>query len=122
MTLLESANNVLGQVKDFVDDNKKAVILGTAATVGAVAVAGVVATRSSKKRKKITHTRRGLKQDRKRKSKQPWEVSYRKRKRKKRKSKRRRGVHYTKKGQAYIILKSGKARFVKGKRKRRKRR
>ena len=32
-------------------------------------------------RKKITHTKRGMGQDRRRKSKQPWEKSYRKRKR-----------------------------------------
>ena len=122
MTLLEGVNNVLGQAKDFIDDNKKAVVLGSAAVVGSAVVAGVVLSRSSKKRKKITHTKRGRKQDRKRKSKQKWEVAYRKRKRQKRKKKsgRRTGLHYTKKGQPYIILKSGKARFVKGKRRRKK--
>jgi len=101
--------------------------LGSAVFVGGVA--GYVAGKRSKKTKKngrrgrkrgrgrrrITHTSRGWKQDRKRKSKQSWEVAYRKRKKKKSKSKSRRGVHYTSKGQPYIILKSGKARFVKKK-------
>jgi len=102
--------------------------LGSAVFVGGVA--GYVAGKHSKKTKKngrrgrrkrgrgrrrITHTSRGWKQDRKRKSKQSWEVAYRKRKKKSGKRKSRRGLHYTKKGQPYIILKSGKARFVKKK-------
>lgn len=88
------------------------------AVIGAVAL-GVAASksssskRSSKKRKRITHTKRGWKQDRKRFNKrQKWEVAYRKRKAKK--STRGKGrVRHTKNGQPYIILKSGKARFIK---------
>ena len=79
-----------------------------------VGVASLVRSSGSKKsrssRRKIKHTARGWKQDRKRKSKQKWEVAYQKRKHKKRSSK---GLHYTKKGQPYIILASGKAKFVK---------
>ena len=75
--------------------------------------------RHTSKRKKITHTKRGWKQDRKRHSKQKWEVAYRKRKAKKSKHHTRRGVKHTKNGQPYIILASGKARFIKKKNKRR---
>lgn len=80
--------------------------------------------KSRKKRKKITHTKRGWKMDRKRKSKQKWEVAYRRRKRKsKRKSSKRRSskrIHYAKKtGQPYILLANGQAKFIKGKRKKR---
>ncbi len=99
------------------------------AVVGGAVVAGATALSSSKKksskRKKITHTKRGWKQDRARYNKsQKWEVAYRKRKRKKSKKTKRKGsktsrrgkVKYTKNGQPYIILKSGKARFIKGRR------
>jgi hypothetical protein len=102
--------------------------LATAAGIGVVALGAGVATgavigattkrkarKSRRSRKRITHTRRGWKQDRKRKSKQKWEVAYRKRK--KMKSKRRGKIHYARKtGQPYIILASGKAKFIKGKR------
>lgn len=77
------------------------------------------ARKSRSKRGRISHTKRGWKQDRKRKSKQKWEVSYRKRKKKMRssKSKRRGKIYYARKtGQPYIILASGKAKFIKGKR------
>lgn len=68
----------------------------------------------SKTRKKIRHTKRGWAQDRKRKSKQKWEIAYQRRK--KRKSKRsKRGVHYTKHGQPYKIMPNGRARFIKRK-------
>jgi len=94
-------------------------VIGSA-VVGAVAV-GVASRKSSTKRrkskssKKITHTKRGLKQDRKRRSKQKWEVAYQKRKRSKsrKKSKSKRGVHYTKNGQPYKIMSNGRARFIK---------
>jgi ribulose kinase len=99
-----------------------------AAAVGAVAgglITGL-AVSASKKRKRsknrsfrkrsrgIKHTRRGWKQDRARRSKQKWEVAYQRRKRK---GKRRGKIYYAKKtGQPYIILASGKAKFIKGKR------
>ena len=68
------------------------------------------------KRGKIKHTSRGWRQDQRRRSKQKWEVAYQRRKKGKKRSSSRRGVHYTKKGQPYIILSSGKARFIKKKR------
>ncbi len=84
-------------------------------------------SRASRKRnrmhRKIKHTKRGWKQDRKRFNKgQKWEVAYRKRKKKSsgKSSKRRGKVYYAKKtGQPYIILASGKAKFIKGKRRKR---
>lgn len=124
MGVLESVTSAAQGVKDFVTDNK-AVVLGTAALAG-VAVAGTAVAVGLSGRKK--RSKRSYKQDRARVSKQPWEQAYQKRKRakarKKKKGKRRgsrRGVHYTKNGQPYIILKSGKARFVKKGRRRRKR-
>ena len=98
-------------------------IIGAGLGATAVAVMGGSGKTGSKrtysasgKRKRITHTKRGWKQDRKRKSKQKWEVAYRKRKARRgriHKSSKRKGKHYTKNGQPYIILASGKARFVK---------
>ena len=91
-------------------------VAGVGAGLGIAALVGgktkKKARKSSTKRRRITHTKRGWKQDRKRKSKQKWEVAYRKHKRKHH-SKSKRGIHYTKKGQPYKILASGKARFIK---------
>jgi hypothetical protein len=88
---------------------------GVATAVGAVVTSSGSSSPNRKRRSKIKHTSRGWKQDRKRRSKQKWELDYQRRKRKRKKSKRtsRRGVKYTKNGQPYIILKSGKARFIK---------
>lgn len=89
----------------------------TAAAVGGVALGAALAKKrnktSKRKRSKIKHTRRGWKLDRKRFNKsQKWEVNYRKRKRKH--SSR---IHYARKtGQPYIILRNGRAKFIKGKR------
>lgn len=101
--------------------------LGGAAVTGAVALGASALSKpssptSTKRKKKhgkrITHTKRGWKQDRKRRSKQKWEVAYQKHKKKHHKTshKRRKGMHYTKNGQPYIILASGKARFVRKRR------
>jgi hypothetical protein len=113
---------MVDDVKEFVGANTGAVIGGTALTgalVGA-SIVGIAKSKSSSSRKKrrshkkIMHTKRGLKQDRKRHSKQKWEVAYRKRKAKHhKKSKSKRGVHYTKNGQPYKIMANGRARFVK---------
>lgn len=101
---------------------------GVALGVGAAAIVGAVKRRKTKRSKvrnsrkrgnRIKHTKRGWKQDRARRSKQKWELAYQRRKRKKRSKKSKRGVHYTKNGQPYIILASGKARFIKGKRRKR---
>lgn len=95
--------------------------------IGGVVVGGVIgglvgnaigssSQNSRRSGRKIKHTRRGWAQDRKRRSKQKWEVAYQRRKRRTGSVRRRKGVHYTKKGQPYIILSSGKARFIKKKR------
>jgi hypothetical protein len=121
---------VLGKVEGLISDN-------TATALGAVAVGSVIGgavigsvissknktsasskKKSRKSRGKIIHTKRGWKQDRKRRSKQKWEVAYQKRKRRKkyhshigRHSKK--GIHYTKNGQPYKIMANGRARFIK---------
>lgn len=127
---LDSLNNGLKQLSAFASANP---ILTTAGAIGAAA-AGVLGTaaivgavkrrkssrsknRSSRKRgSRIKHTSRGWKQDRKRFNKrQKWEVAYRKRK-----MKRKGKIYYARKtGQPYIILASGKAKFIKGKRRKR---
>lgn len=112
----------------FVGENPVGTAVGAAvggAVVGGIAT-GLIVSASKKKRvskartsrkrgRRIKHTKRGWKQDRKRRSKQKWEVAYQRRK--KSGSKRRGKVYYAKKtGQPYIILASGKAKFIKGKR------
>lgn len=92
-------------------------VVGAGVALGASSLVGASkksSTRSVRKgNNRIKHTKRGWKQDRARfNRRQKWEVAYRKRK----KSKSRKGVKYTKNGQPYIILASGKARFIKGKR------
>jgi hypothetical protein len=118
-------SDFIGEAENFIGDNTAAVVGGVAAAglvAGAVAL-GVASSKKGNTRKsksKIKHTSRGWKQDRKRHSKQKWEVAYRKRKAKKarskhHKSKSKKGIHYTKNGQPYKILASGKARFIKKK-------
>lgn len=129
MSLEELKNGIVGAVQQVEG------VLGTptgAAVGGAVAGGAIVGTavalaprsktssrkKSSRSKRRITHTKRGWKQDRARRSKQKWEVAYQKRKKKRKSSKKhhakRHGrVRYTKKGQPYVILRSGKARFIK---------
>lgn len=113
---------IIGTVSDTVG-NKPLTALGGAALGGAIVgatVTGIVAAKKKSSRsikktgKKIKHTKRGWKQDRKRFNKrQKWEVAYRRKKLKKSKSKSRKGIHYTKNGQPYKILANGRARFIK---------
>lgn len=124
-TLQDGVSTGIGEIREFVVEHPVGVALGAVSTIALGA--GIVALASSgpkkktkrkvrKKHKKITHTKRGWRADQKRRSKQKWELAYQKRKRKLKKTKptRRSGkVRYTKKGQPYIILKSGKARFIK---------
>lgn len=112
-------------ITEFVGANPLATAIGAGVVgVGAgVAAASIIGGSSKKKtrksrtkRRRINHSKRGWAQDRRLHSKQKWEVAYRKRK-KKRKSKSRGRIHYARKtGQPYIILASGKAKFIKGKR------
>jgi hypothetical protein len=113
-------DNAIGLAKENVGITALgAGLVGVGAGVGIAALVGgktkKKARKSRTKRGRITHTKRGWKQDRKRRSKQKWEVAYQKHKRKhhSKKSKSRRGIHYTKKGQPYKILANGRARFIK---------
>lgn len=92
-----------------------AAILGSSST--SPASASKSRKSSSRSGRKIKHTKKGWKQDRSRRSKQKWEVAYQKRKRKlSKKSRSRKGIHYTKNGQPYKIMSSGKTRFIKRRR------
>lgn len=124
----------VGTAAEFVRKNP----VTSAATIGGGLVAGgtvvqIVRSRSKKSSKykakskkkskrskrKITHTKRGWKADRARRSKQSWEVAYQRGKKSKSKhTKKKVGkTYYTKNGQPYKILASGKAKFIKGRRK-----
>ena len=106
-----------------------AVAAGTGLVVGSAAgaVVGAVTAKSSKRKTK--KTKKGHSRDRLFKSKQKHERKYKRKRKykiygkkgyinpKKSKSKRRGTIHYAKKtGQPYIILASGQAKFIKGKR------
>lgn len=129
---IEAADGIIDKVEGFLGTPTGAATGGaiagaviTGATIlGVSALEGSSSTGSSKRKRKITHTKRGWKQDRARRSKQKWEVAYQKRKRKlaKKKHSKRKGIHYTKNGQPYKILSSGKARFIKKSHHRHKRR
>jgi hypothetical protein len=97
---------------------------------GAVVATGIAALTSStqkKRSKKRKTSKKGRSRDWRYASKQKHEVAYRKHRKKLHKksyqkkykihTSRRKGVHYTKNGQPYILLRSGKARFIKGRRK-----
>lgn len=120
----------IGDIKTIASENPigTAVVIGSTIAAGGV-IAGLVIAKSKKRNKKsnskssrkkhrrIKHTRRGWMQDRRRRSKQKWELAYQRRKKHKKtihhKSKSKKGTHYTKNGQPYIILSSGKAKFIK---------
>ena len=87
---------------------KAAIAAGTAITVGGIAVGVVAASRKkkSKKRKSKNSRKRTSKNRRRKKQKKPYTAG----KRKDRSTKR---IRYTKNNQPYVILKSGKARFIK---------
>jgi len=121
-SIQDGISGIVGKV-DSVLSNPTATAIGGAvvgAIVGGAIVGAVVSNKKSsggstkKTGRKIQHTKRGWKQDRARFNKrQKWEVAYRKRKAKKSKSKRTGKIKYTRKGQPYIILSSGKAKFIK---------
>jgi hypothetical protein len=130
-SLTEQIGDVANRSFEIASANPIGTAVGSAiggAVVGGTVVGLVVS--SSKKRSKSRGKRKGSRRSRDRlfKSKQKHERRY-KRKRKykvygrkgyinpKHSSKRRGKVHYAKKtGQPYIILASGKAKFIKGKR------
>lgn len=121
--MLEGLSSIGEDVKEFVLEKP---ITSAAIGIGVTAVgAGVAIAATSGKKNKRKTTKRGRKRDRRFKSKQKHEQKYKRKKKykvykkkgwihPKRKSKKRVGkIYYTKKGQPYKILKSGKARFIK---------
>lgn len=130
MIELEGLQETLGEIGEdiatFVKEKPLATAGIGAAAVGMTAVGVMMVKGRGKKagKRKTTRTKKGRKRDYKYRSKQKHELAYVKRKRKagkkitrprykKKESKKRPGIHYTKKGQPYKILASGKARFIK---------
>lgn len=121
--LKEKAIGIGEDVKEFVQEKPLAAAgigvaaLGVAALGAAVVIKGKKKKSNSKRKtgRKIKHTRRGWRQDQKRVSKQKWEKAYQRRKKRSgKKTKKRTGkIYYTKKGQPYKMMASGKARFIK---------
>lgn len=114
-------DSVKDAATDFITDNAVPIAIGTGVAVVGAGLVGLAVAGSNRKKK--TSSKRGRSRDRKFISKQKWERN-RKRKtpgkryktKRSKRSKSRKGVKYTKNGQPYIILASGKARFIKGKR------
>ena len=117
-------------LKNVITENKNLLLGGAAGVaVGGLATAGIIASTNSKNKKKSSKKRKSKgSRDRIFKSKQKHERRYKRKrkykvygkkgwinpKKKKSKSSRsKKGVHYTKNGQPYILLRSGKARFIK---------
>lgn len=120
-SLQEGISNLVTNATNVLTENKEAVIGATigAATIGA-GVGIVAAVKKRKKAKKKTTKRKSKSKSKyKRRSKRG---KHRTGRRKGRRTPRTAGkgrdrstkrIRYTKKGQPYVILKSGKARFVK---------
>lgn len=117
--VLEGMKETLGGIGDNVTEfiSEKPI---TAAAIGAGVVGAGVAVAiaaSSGKKSKRNSSKKGRSRDRKFISKQKHEQRYKRKTKGKRyktkKHSKRKGVHYTKKGQPYIILSSGKAKFIK---------
>lgn len=120
----------LTNVKNLIGENPAASI-GIAAGSAAVLGLGAAALISASSKKRKAKSKRGRKRDILFKSKQKHEKKYKRKrkykiygkkgyinpKKKKSTSKRRGKVYYARKtGQPYILLSSGKAKFIKGKR------
>lgn len=134
-SVIEQGKDALAKVAGIVQDNP----ISTAALAGGVGVAagvtaGVLGSAVVRKvKRKKSKSRRGRKRDHRYISKQKHErrrirkrpgkiykrkglwLSRTKKYRARRKMTRRKGVHYTKNGQPYVLLRSGKARFIKRK-------
>ncbi len=135
------ASELAGEAGEFVRKHP----VSTALTVGGGVLAATQVIRIVKKRKKTKaatkkkaakkktskrttrkkyqgHTKRGWKLDRAKRSQEKHELAYQRRKKAgvKSKSKKKVGkIYYTKKGQPYKILANGRARFIKGGRRKR---
>jgi hypothetical protein len=124
-SLQEGIHNAITESGEFIKENAVAIGVGTAG----VAVGGALLLASGKKNKSKSKSKRGRSRDRKYISKEKWERAYTKKhgkgkrkyyhSKKSRRKLRKGKVYYARKtGQPYIILSSGKAKFIKGKRKR----
>jgi len=127
--LLSGIGDVVGDIKAFVVEKPIATAVGGGALVGAAVLGGVAIAKSRKKSKKKTTKRKTTKKKtkgRKLKFGSPaWRKKYIKKGKKKskrpkyartagkRKDTSTRRIRMTKNGQPYVILKSGKARFIK---------
>jgi hypothetical protein len=132
--VLEAIGNgitgVFTEVKDFFGSPIGAAtggaIIGSVATgavVSTLTANGVKASSSTRKKKKKSrknkrhprhqriHQHYGYKEVKSRRGRK-----HRKHRKKSHSSRRRKGVHYTKNGQPYVLLRNGKARFIKGRR------
>lgn len=102
----------LDDVKGFIANNKTTLIAGSVGLLtGAGVVAGAVALGSRKKSKKRKPNK--SKSKRKKSSKSSGRGDKRRRKNGKSRKTSLKRIHRTKTGQPYIILASGKARFIK---------
>jgi hypothetical protein len=130
MGIGEDVTNTIGEIGDFIQEHPIGVAVGTAGAVaGGVVLASALTGKSKKvKRRKSRNSRKRnhrVKHRRHQKLHQHYglkEVPIRKKHKKVKHSKhhyRKGKVYYARKtGQPYIILSSGKAKFIKGKRKR----
>ena len=124
--LKDGLSTGVGEVTEFISAHpvETAIGAGVVTVGGALAVAAIVG-KASKTKARRASTKRGRKRDARFKSKQKHERRYKRKRKykvygkkgwinpKKKHSKSKRGIHYTKKGQPYKILASGKARFIK---------
>jgi len=110
-----SAIEMLQDGTEFIKSNVGSVALGTGALISGLAV-GVVATkalssppkRKRRKSKRTTRRTRKKRNSRRRTRKTPRTAG-------KRRDTSHKRIRYTKKGQPYVIMASGKARFIKKK-------
>lgn len=101
VTLTQIKNGISG----LSTTTKTALAVGSVITVGGVVVGAIAASRKKKSKKRKSKSTRKRTSKNRRKQKKPYTAG----KRKDRSTKR---IRYTKNNQPYIILKSGKARFI----------
>jgi hypothetical protein len=109
-------NTIKNATTTFVTTNAIPLAIGG----GVVALGSGLAISSAVRKSRKAKTSKGRARDRKFRSKQKHEQRYKRKRKfkvyKSKNSRAKRRVKYTKNGQPYIILASGKARFIKGKR------
>jgi hypothetical protein len=109
---------LLDGVSGFIKENPLVSTGGALATgvvlgVGTAAIVGKIKSNRGNKRKRKSSRRNRKKHPRHEKRHQHYGYKEVKSRRKRKSKHSRKGLHYTKKGQPYIILASGKAKFVK---------